>query len=173
MKIYQKIRWLSRWQSITTLCDTLESVLTYFCDVKNDDVGPSDGSIFTRLKTFKHIHYLYFLADILYGLSILSKAFQYKYVDVSTVGAFAKAKITSIRMLFITESTDLNASTFNEETGYHIIPDFGPLGGYLKRLSSEIRGAKYHDILMIRDRTGVDLEEAITFQVCFAEEICK
>ena len=29
-------------------------------------------------------------------------------------------------MLFITESTDLNASIFNEETGYHIIPDFGP-----------------------------------------------
>ena len=26
---------------------------------------------------------------------------------------------------------------------------------------------------MIRDRNGVDLEEAITFQVCFAEEICK
>ena len=94
-------------------------------------------------------------------------------MDVSTVGALVKAEITSIRMLFITESIDLSASTFNEETGYHIIPDFGPLGGYLKRLSSEIKGAKYHDILMIRDRTGVDLEEAITFQVCFAEEICK
>ena len=93
-------------------------------------------------------------------------------MDVSTVGALVKVEITSIHMLFITESTDLNASTFNKETGYHIIPDFGPPGGYLKRLSSEIRGAKYHDILMIRDRTGVDLE-AITFQVCFAEEICK
>ena len=137
--------------------------MTYFCDVENDDAGPSDGSICTRLRTFKHIYFLYFLANILYGLSVLSKAFQYKHVNVSTVGTLIKAEITSIRMLFIIESTNLNESTFNEETGYHIIPDFGPPGGYLKRLSSEIRGAKYHDILMIRDRTGVDLENAITF----------
>ena len=61
LKKYQKIGWLSRWQSITTLCDTLERVLTYFRDVENDDVGPSDGSIFTRLRTFKYIYCLYFL----------------------------------------------------------------------------------------------------------------
>ena len=94
-------------------------------------------------------------------------------MNVSTVGALVEAKIISIYMLFIIESTDLNASIFNEEIDYHIIPDFGPHGGYLKRLSFEIRGAKYHDILMLRDRNGVDLEEAITFQVCFSEEICK
>ena len=157
------MRWLSRWQSITTLCDTLESVLTYFCDVENGYAGPSDGSIFTRLKTFKHICCLYFLVDILYGLSVLSKTFQYKYVDVSIVGALVKAEIILICMLFITEFTDLNASSFNEEIGYHIILDFGPPVGYLKRISSEIRRAKYHDILMIRDRIGTDLEEAINF----------
>ncbi len=94
-------------------------------------------------------------------------------MDVSTVGALVKTEITSICMLFIIESTDLNASSFNEEIGYHIILDFGPPVGYLKRISSEIRRAKYHDILMIRDRIGTDLEEAITFQVCFAEEIYK
>ena len=156
LKRYQKIRWLSKWQSITTYYDTLQSVLTYFCDIENDDVGTSDGLIFTRLRTFKHIYYLYCLADILYGLLVLSKTFQYKHVDVSTVGALVKTEITSICMLFIIESTDLNASTFNEKTYYHIISDFGPHGGYLKRLSSKIRGAKYHDILMIRDRTRTD-----------------
>ena len=113
------------------------------------------------------------MADILYGLSVLNKAFQYKYVDVRIFGALVKAEITSIRMLFITESIDLDASTFNEKIVYHIILDFGPHVGCLKRLSFEIRGAKYQDILMTRDRTGVDLEEAITFQVCFAEKIYK
>ena len=75
LKRYQKIRWLSTWQSVTTLCDTLESVLTYFCDVENGDDDNNDNSIFTRLRMFKHIYCLYFLADILHGLSILSKIF--------------------------------------------------------------------------------------------------
>ena len=57
---YQKIRWLSRWKSITTLCDTLESVLTYLRDVQNGGDGPGDSSIFTRLRTFKHIYCLFF-----------------------------------------------------------------------------------------------------------------
>ena len=112
------------WQFITTLCDTLENILTYFCDVENVDDGPSDGSIFIKLRTFKHIYCLCFLADILYGLSILNKVFQYKHVDVSTFGALVKVKITLIRMLFIIESIHLNTSIFNEETSYHIIHDF-------------------------------------------------
>ena len=29
LKRYQKIRWLSRWQSVTTLCDSLESVIVF------------------------------------------------------------------------------------------------------------------------------------------------
>ena len=133
--------------------------MTYFHDVENGDDGPSDGYIFTILRTFKHIYCLYLLADILYDLSILNKTFQYKHVDVSVVGVFVKAEITLIRMLFIIESADLNASTFNENTGYHIILDFGHHEGYLKRLSYEIRGAKYHDNLMMRDRIGADLEK--------------
>ena len=30
LKRYHKIRWLSRWKSITTLCDSLESVCVCF-----------------------------------------------------------------------------------------------------------------------------------------------
>ena len=89
------------------------------------------------------------------------------------MGALIKSEITSIRMSFITESTDLNESTFNDDIGYHIIPSFGPPGGYLQRLSSEIRGSKFHDVEMIRDRTGADLVEALAFQTSFAEEVCK
>jgi hypothetical protein len=73
LKNYQKIIWLSRWQSIITLCNILKNVLTYFRDVENGNDGPSDGSIFTRLRNFKNIDCLYFLADILYVLSVLSK----------------------------------------------------------------------------------------------------
>jgi len=68
------------------------------------------------------------------------------------IGVLVKAKITSIRMLFIIKSTYLNVSTFNGEINYHIIPDFGPIVGYLRRFFFEIRGIKYHNILMIRDR---------------------
>ena len=64
-------------------------------------------------------------------------------MDVSTVVELVKAEITLIHMLFIIEFIYFNTYIFNEEIGY-IIPDFGPLGGYLERLSSEIRGAKYY-----------------------------
>jgi hypothetical protein len=61
LKRYQQIRWLSRWQAVTTLYDTLESVLKYFCDADRDDGdGSVVGLIYTRLRTFKHIYCLYF-----------------------------------------------------------------------------------------------------------------
>ena len=72
----------------------------------------------------------------------MSKIFQYKHVDVSIVGVLVKAEITLIYMLFITKFTNLNIFIFNENIGYHIIHDIGPLGGYLKMLSFEIRGAE-------------------------------
>jgi hypothetical protein len=76
---------------VTTLCDTLESVLTYFRDADRDDGdGSIVGLIYTRLRTFKYIHCLYFLADILHSLSVLSRVFQHKLVDVSSVGALVK-----------------------------------------------------------------------------------
>lgn len=144
-------------------CVIFRLYLTYFRNVENGDNGPSGGSIFIGLKIFKHIYCLYFFADTLYGLSILSKILQYKYVDVNIVGVFVKAEITSILILFIIKFTYLNTSLFNKEIVYHIIHDLGPPRRYLKRLSSEIRKAKYHDILMIRDRTRTNFEKAIAF----------
>ena len=74
LKRYHKIRWLSRWQAVTTLCDSLESVLTYFRD-NHDAIEDEIGSnIFRKLRTFKYIYVLYFLADILHILSMLSGA---------------------------------------------------------------------------------------------------
>jgi hypothetical protein len=83
-----------------------------------------------------------------------------------------RTEIAQIRMLFIVEQTDLNASTFNENTGYHVIPEYGPLGGHLRKLSSEIHGKMYHGFEMDRSRLGDDLEEALKFQHAFAEVVC-
>ena len=74
-------------------------------------------------------------------------------MDVTTLGSIVRTEIESIRMLYIMENTDLNECTFNESTCYHVIPNFGPPNEYLMRLSSEIRGVKFHFIDMIRDRT--------------------
>lgn len=52
-------------------------------------------------------------------------------------------------MLFIEETTKLNSKTFNEQTGYHILLEFGPREGYLKILSSDIKGGKFHDVEII------------------------
>ena len=42
----------------------------------------------------------------------------------------------------------------------------------MRRLSSEIRGGKFHDINMIRDKTEQDLMDAVTFQKQFTLAIC-
>ncbi len=113
LKRYHKIRWLSRWQAVTTLCDSLGNVLIYFRD--NHDMEDGVGSnIFKKLRTFKYIYVLYFVADILHILSMLSRLFRNKFVDITTIGSVVKTDIAQIRMLFIEETTDLNCEIFNE-----------------------------------------------------------
>ena len=79
----------------------------------------------------------------------------------------------SIRMLYIMENIDINDCTFTENTGYYVIPSFGPPNGYIMRLSSEIRGTKFHFVYMIKNRTGAYLEEAFVFQSVYAEAVCR
>ena len=76
MKRYHKIRWLSRWQAVTSLCDLLEYVLCFFCDVKDKKNLGHMKFAFSKLKQFKYIYILYFLADILHSLALLSKIFK-------------------------------------------------------------------------------------------------
>ena len=79
-------------------------------------------------------------------LSKLSKIFQSKVVDISSIGSLVKTEITFIRMCFLVDSCDLNQDSFNPSTGFHVILEFGPLGGYLQRLPTEIWGSKFHSI---------------------------
>ena len=94
-------------------------------------------------------------------------------MDVTTVGSLTKTQIESIHMLYVVNSTDLNQDTFNTNVGYHVIPQYGPSGGYLQRLSSEIRGSKFHSVDMIRDSNRIYLEEALNSQKSYAEVVCK
>jgi len=75
-------------------------------------------------------------------------------------------------MLFVDDSTDLNTATFNESTGFHVLSEFGPPRDYMKRLQSKIRGSMYHGVEMNRDRIGADLESALNFQKCYAQNVC-
>jgi hypothetical protein len=171
LKMYHKIRWLSRWQAVTSLCDSLESVLTYFRDVPQKSDDNDAAYLYDNLRSLKIIYCLYFLADILHMLSLLSKVFQYKCVNVTSIGSIVKIEIIQIKMLFVEERIDLNACTFNEDSGYHVLPDFGLEGGYLKRLASQIHGSWLHGIKMHRNRIVSDLEEAIHFQKEYAKAV--
>jgi hypothetical protein len=170
--MYHKIHWLSRWQAVTTLCDSLKSVIVYFRNAltsRDDGLAPL---LYAKLHEFKFIYILYFLADILKMLSTLSKIFQSKLVDISCIGSIVKTEMASIRMCFLVDSCDLNQDTFNPSTGFHIIPEFGTPSGYLRHLPSEIRGSKFHSIDMIRDAFGADLESTLNFQKFYAEAVC-
>ena len=65
-------------------------------------------------------------------------------MDVTTIDSIVRTEITQIRMLFIVEQTGSNVATFNEKNGYHVDPEYGPLGSHLKKFSNEIYENWYH-----------------------------
>ena len=112
------------------------------------------------------------MADILYMLAKLSKIFQQKLVDISSIGSIVKSEIATIRMCFVMDSCDLNQDIFNSSSGFPILSQFGPPCGYLQRLSNEIRGYKFHSINLIRDPLGRDLNNALDFKKLYSKAVC-
>ena len=119
---------------MTTLCNSLESILVYLRDSYSSPSVDRSHILYDKLKEFKFIYVLYFLADILQMFGKLSKIFQCKLVDISCLGSIVKSEIAAIRMCFLVEACDLNQETFNPSLGFYVIPEFGPLCGFLKRL---------------------------------------
>jgi len=115
---------------MTTMCDSLESVLIYLRDNSSND-DANIPHLFAKLHDFKFIYILYFLADILHMLSKLSKIFQSKLVDISIISSIVKTEIANVRMCFLLNSYYLNQNTFNSSIGFHTFSEFGPPGGYL------------------------------------------
>jgi hypothetical protein len=74
MKRYHKIRWLSWRQTISIFCDSLESALICFQEVDENETSVAKF-ILEKLDQFKYIYILYFLADILHSLAMLSNVF--------------------------------------------------------------------------------------------------
>lgn len=63
--------------------------------------------------TFNYIYVLYFMADILHVLFMLSFLFQNKLVDIIIISSVVKTVIVQIHTLFIEDTTDLNSETFD------------------------------------------------------------
>ena len=106
---------------MTTICNYLKSVPTYFRnnhDVIEDEVG---SNIFRQFRTFKYIYVFYFFVDILHVLFMLSCFFQNKFICITTIGSVVKTDIMQIHMLSTEETTNLNCRIFNEHIGYHIL----------------------------------------------------
>lgn len=119
----------------------------------------------------KYVYCIYFVTDILQILLVLSMTFQYKSVDVSNISVHVRFNLTSIQMIFKIESTDLNELTFSEDTDKFIIILFGHQEVIFR--GNPVEFVVVHEIEMIRDRSGVDLVEALAFWTSFAEEVCK
>ena len=60
-------------------------------------------------------------------------------MDVTIVGGIVRTEVAQIRMMFIVDYCDLNVDVFNDSTGFYVLHDYDPHGGYLKRLQSEVR----------------------------------
>ena len=86
---------------MTTLSDSLESVLVFLRHIPRSKDDVSIPQFFSKLSNFKFIYILYFLADMLHMLSKLSKIFQSKVVSISSIGSIVKIKIASIRICFL------------------------------------------------------------------------
>jgi hypothetical protein len=106
---------------VTTLCDSLEFVLVYLRDSYSSPSVDRTHVLYDKLREFKFIYVLYFLADILQMLGKLSKIFQCKLVDISCLGSIMKSEIATIRMCFLVDACDLNQEYFNPSLGFHVL----------------------------------------------------
>ena len=76
LKRYHKIHWFSRFQIVTILCGSLESVLVYLRDSYSSPSVDGTHVLYDKLREFKFIYILYFLAYILQMFGKLFKIFQ-------------------------------------------------------------------------------------------------
>ncbi|MCO5561009.1 hypothetical protein L7F22_014630 [Adiantum nelumboides] len=150
------IRWLSRAMAMNKVVESLEPLLVF--------LESHNVNLHSKLKEFQLIYSIHFMADILDRLAILSKTFQSSFVDIALVVGIVEAEIRFIRMHFIEDPhVELNSLIYDSR-GYHIIPDYGPLGGQLAGLRASIHGNTFRSVDVERMVDGSDLEKAIVFQ---------
>jgi len=149
---------------VTTLCDSLKLIQVFLHDILHSWDGGST-SLFCKLNNFKFIYVLYFLVDILYILSKLSRIFQINFLTFCLlIRSIVKTKITSIRLCFLIDYFDLNHDTFNSRVDFHVKFEFKPLPIYLRCLHRKTWGDKFHSIQISKDPSRIDLEIALSIQ---------
>ena len=72
LKKYHKIRWFSRWQAVTTLCDTLESVLIYFRDHQDMEEGVGSNILKKTPNLQIHLCALFFSGYFAYFVNVIT-----------------------------------------------------------------------------------------------------
>ena len=72
---------------MTTLCNLLDNVLVYLLDSCSSPSVDGTLVLYDKLREFKFIYVIYFLADNLQMFGKLSKKFQCKLVDISCLGS--------------------------------------------------------------------------------------
>ncbi|KAI5075082.1 hypothetical protein GOP47_0009158 [Adiantum capillus-veneris] len=157
------VRWLSRASAIGKVCSSLDTILMH-----TKEKAPS---LFDDLSKFENIYCLFFLADILKGMSVVSKLFQKEFVDVTTVSAIIQKEINLIQQYYI-DPPDVDENELILDTsGYSFLREYGPEKGFLFYLRGAIRGKKFFDIEIERDIFGMDLMCALEFQVSFPKKV--
>ncbi|MCO5579868.1 hypothetical protein L7F22_033730 [Adiantum nelumboides] len=157
------VRWLSRASAIGKVCSSLDAIL-----LETKEKAPT---LFTDLSKFENIYCLFFLADILKGMSIVSKLFQKEFVDVTTVFAIIQKEINLIQQYYIDPPDVDENELILDASGYTFLREYGPDKGFLFYLRGAIRGNKFFDIEIERDIFDMDLMRALEFQVSFAKGI--
>lgn len=87
---YKMVVSLGSWNIFQNIF--VEGFRVYLIDLNHEDV--TNHALYDKLWNFKHIYYIYFLANILHCLLMLSKLFKHKFVDVSNIGFLIKSNVT-------------------------------------------------------------------------------
>ena len=103
---------------------------------------------------------------------MLSKILHLRFVDVTTVDSIVRTKVAQIYTMLIVNSCYLNVDIFYKFVSYHILPDYGPYGRYLRMLQSKVRRSMFYSFQWTRCRLGIDLEKTLMFKEKIAYVNC-
>ena len=97
---------LSQWLPLTTLCDYFERIIIYFHENAYAIKDDSKQIIYIKLYHFKYTHILYFIVDVLHIVSMQSRIFQHKVVDITTIHLVLTTDVIQIHMFFIDKTME-------------------------------------------------------------------
>jgi hypothetical protein len=108
-QIYE-VRWLSWYEAIKNLCLSIEPLMDTLLEMitltPNNSQKQNFISLYTEICDWKLLAFLHFLWDILGHLSILSKVFQRKYIQISDIDPIIELTLSKIQQQFLVYDDD-------------------------------------------------------------------